>query len=166
MTDQSLPQPRNPRVIRQVNKVMRVVLRSPLHRLVSKNVLLLRFTGRKSGKHYALPVSYVEDGNVLLMGTESPWYKNLQGGAPVTMRLRGRERTGTADIISDEAGMRQAYQTMLTTYPGYGRFINVSLGTDGQLKPEQVVQARKRGLVVIRVQLDQASAKPVASHAL
>ncbi len=151
--------PRNPRVIRTVNKVMRPLLRSPLHRLVSKNLMLLSFTGRKSGKQYTLPVSYVQDGNVLLLGTETPWYKNLRGGVAVTAHVRGRNYQGTAEVIDDEAGMRQGYQTILTKYPGYGRFVDVQLDPDGQPNPEAVRRARERGLVVIRVQLDQT---PVA----
>lgn len=158
MAEQAAPiqeRPRNPRVIRTVNKVMRPLLRSPLHRLVSKNLMLLSFTGRKSGKRYTLPVSYVQDGNTLLLGTETPWYKNLRGGVPVTARVRGRDYRGAAEVIDDEAGMRQGYQTILTKYPGYARFVNVQLDPDSQPNRESVKRARERGLVVIRVRLEQ-----------
>ena len=36
--------------IRVMNKFPALLLRSPLHRLISKSVLLITFTGRKSGK--------------------------------------------------------------------------------------------------------------------
>ena len=35
-----------------VNRAMKLVLRSPMHGLVSKTVLLITFTGCKSGKTY------------------------------------------------------------------------------------------------------------------
>jgi hypothetical protein len=37
---------------------MKLVLRSPAHGVVSKTILLITFTGRKSGKTYTTPVSY------------------------------------------------------------------------------------------------------------
>src|SRR5688572_19638743 len=145
------PQRRDPSFIRKVNRVMRPLLRSPLHRLVSKNLMLLTFTGRKSGKQYSLPLSYVQSGNTLWLGTQTPWYKNLRGGAPVSVRLRGKEVTGRADIIDDEDGMRAGYQTILTLYPGYSRFVEVTLGEDGQPVREEVARARERGYVVIKI---------------
>lgn len=143
---------RNPAVIRAVNRAMRPLLRSPLHRLVSKKIALLTFWGRKSGTGYALPVSYVQiDDQTLLLGTETPWYKNLRGGVPVSVRLRGKDHSGTAETIEDADGMRVAYRDILTRDPGYGRFIGVALGPDGEPPREQVAAARARGLVVIRV---------------
>ena len=96
---------RNPQVIRVVNRLMRPLLRSLLHRVVSKKIALLTFTGRKSGRTYALPLSYVQDGRTLYFGTETPWYRNLRGGVPVTVRLRGKMYAGTAEVIEDEAGL-------------------------------------------------------------
>lgn len=156
MTNQAQPAPpkRSTAVMRVFNNVPKLLLRSPLHGLMSKNVLLLTFTGRKSGKRYTLPLSYVQSGEQLLLGTETPWWKNLRGGVPVTIRLRGEQRTGRADVVTDEHGMREAYRTILTLYPGYGRFIDVALDPDGQPNAEAVARGRARGLVVIRIQLD------------
>ena len=41
-----------------INPVVKVILRSPLHGLMSRNTILLEFKGRKSGKIYSTPVSY------------------------------------------------------------------------------------------------------------
>lgn len=46
---------------------------------------------------------------------------------------------------------------ILTHDPGYGRFINVSLGPDGEPPYEAVAAARARGLVAIRVELGETS---------
>ena len=72
----------------------------------------------------------------------------------MSVRLRGRTRQGRAEIIDDEAGMREAYRTILTLYPVYSRFIGVTLDADGQPNREAVARGRQRGLVVIRIQLD------------
>ena len=39
-----------------VNPIVRLILRSPLHRLVSGSILLITYQGRKSGKTYTLRV--------------------------------------------------------------------------------------------------------------
>lgn len=159
MTNQppATPRKRSTTAMRLFNNIPKLLLRSPLHRLMSKNVLLLSFTGRKSNKRYTLPLSYVQSGESLLLGTQTPWWKNLRGGVPVTIRLRGEQRTGRADVITDERGMREAYRTILTLYPGYGRFIDMALDPDGQPNAEAVARGRARGLVVIRIQLDPSA---------
>lgn len=42
-----------------MNCVPQLLLRSPLHGLMSNRYLLITFTGRKSGKRYTTPVAYL-----------------------------------------------------------------------------------------------------------
>jgi deazaflavin-dependent oxidoreductase (nitroreductase family) len=84
-----------------VNLVMKRVLRSPKAK-IGDQILLLTFTGRKSGKPYTTPIGYRKlDDRTLVLFTDSPWYKNLRGGAPVKVLLKGRERTGWAVADDD-----------------------------------------------------------------
>ena len=46
---------------RVLNPVMKTVLRSPLHRMASKTIALLRFRGQASGREFVTPLSYVRD---------------------------------------------------------------------------------------------------------
>ncbi|HET6547004.1 MAG TPA: nitroreductase/quinone reductase family protein [Solirubrobacter sp.] len=69
-------------------------------------LLLLTYTGRRSGREYTIPVSYVErDGGVLIQPSKPErkrWWRNLRGaGAPVRVVLRGTERTGHAVATGD-----------------------------------------------------------------
>ena len=97
-----------------VNPIMKALLRSPLHRLLSNSLMVLSFHGRKSGKHYHLPVGYLQKSNRLYVFSHTPWWKNFRGGAPVTVRLRGKNIRGTAtviddpDVIADAVGMMVA----------------------------------------------------------
>jgi len=63
-----------------LNWVPAFVLRSPLHPLLSSKMLLLEFAGRRSGRSYATPVNYHQDGSTVLITTDSPWFKNFTGG--------------------------------------------------------------------------------------
>ena len=77
-----------------VNVVVKAILRSPLHGLMSKNRMLLTFRGHKSGKLYTTPLSYLHEGESIMCFTDSSWWKNLRGGAPVRVRLAGRDLAG------------------------------------------------------------------------
>lgn len=156
------PAPRRPpkAVFRYgLNPLFGRLLRSPLHGRLSGRLALLTFTGRTSGKTYTIPVGYAQvDEQTLLVGTASGWSRNFRGGAPVRLRLRGRERTGVAEVIDDEAAMTEAYRAMLTAAPDFGRAIGVALGPDGRPKPEDVTRARGAGHVVVRIRLDGETA--------
>ena len=81
---------------------MKLVLRSPVHGMVSKTVLLIAFTGRKSGKTYTTPVSYSQYNDQVYIFTHADWWKNLHNGAPVTLRIRGREFQGLAEPVAED----------------------------------------------------------------
>lgn len=84
------------------NKIMKFVLRTPLHRFVSDKIMLITFTGRKSGKSYTIPVSYTQHDQSVMMFTNMGWLKNLVDNTPVTLILRGRQRKATTDLITDD----------------------------------------------------------------
>lgn len=84
-----------------VNPAMMTVLRSPFHRPLSNNLMILIFTGHKSGKRYMIPVGYLQEGEKLFIFSHSNWAKNFIGGAPVALRLRGKLRRGTARVTED-----------------------------------------------------------------
>jgi hypothetical protein len=91
---------------RTANPLVKALLRSPLHRLASGSLALITVTGQFSGREYTFPVGYSEsDGHVRIV-VRSPerkrWWRNVLQPAPVRLRLRGAERTGTAMASGDE----------------------------------------------------------------
>jgi len=136
-----------------VNRIVRAVLRSPLHGLLSGNTLLLTLTGRKTGKQYTIPVSYIQDGDMLTCYTASAWWKNVRGGAPVTVILRGQERSGHADVISDDrAAIAAALANVFRRVPRDARYSGVRLNQNGQPHPADVARAAQF-LVIVRIRL-------------
>ena len=72
------------------NDFMCWVLRSPLHGILSNSMMLITVTGRKTRKKYTLPVGYYRENGYLWVVTsrDRTWWKNLQGGADVSLLLR------------------------------------------------------------------------------
>ena len=85
---------RRARMMRAVNVPMRAALSLPFTTPLSRNLMLISYTGRKSGKAYRQPVSYVRDGDVLLTPGGGRWTLNLAGGQagpdPVARPRRAR----------------------------------------------------------------------------
>ena len=93
-------------VNRIVNPVVRGVLRSPAHGLLSGHLALLTVTGRRSGRAFTFPVGYHRDGDKVTVGVDWPerkrWWRNLSDAAPVEIWLAGVRRAGTAQASGDE----------------------------------------------------------------
>ncbi len=82
------------------NPLVKFILRSPVHWVMSHNTLLLTFTGRKSGQTYSTPISYARTGQVITLVTSRKhgWWKNMQAPRPVTVHMQGHPHPGTAHI--------------------------------------------------------------------
>ncbi|HEY3261520.1 MAG TPA: nitroreductase family deazaflavin-dependent oxidoreductase [Pseudonocardiaceae bacterium] len=90
----------------QGNGLILAVLRSPAHRLLSGIVIELRYTGRRSGREYRLPVQYARDGRRLVVvpqrATAKTWWRNFRTPRAVTVRLRGRVHGATARVVQPD----------------------------------------------------------------
>lgn len=139
-----------------LNKTMKFILRSPLHRLVSHSLMLITFTGRKSGKFYTTPIGYSEHDGEVVAFTHAVWWKNLRGGAPVTLRLRGREFAGIAEPVENKEAVAAGLMVHLQMIPGNARFYGVTIDPVAGLIAEDVDRAAQNA-VMIRVRLYQPS---------
>ncbi|GCE30642.1 hypothetical protein KDA_61260 [Dictyobacter alpinus] len=142
--------PRNPPKF--LNNVMKFVLASPLHSIFSKSLLLLTFTGRKSGKSFTIPLGYRQDGNTIFLFTDHKWWKNLVGNAPVTLHLKGKQVSGTAEVIEDKEVTEKELQTFLLVNPNAARAYSVTMDAAGQPDPNQLRDAARR-FMHIRIHL-------------
>ncbi len=82
------------------NRLVALLLRSPAHPLLSRQLALITVTGRRTGREHTLPIGYKREGQRLTIPVLWPerklWWRNLRDGAPVRLRLQGREHTGQA----------------------------------------------------------------------
>ena len=73
------------------NPLVRMLLRSPLHRVLDGSFLVLHLTGRKTGRRYNIPVGYVDMDGRFVMVTVARWRVNLRAA-----RRTGAHGAGTA----------------------------------------------------------------------
>ena len=136
-----------------VNNTMKFMLRSPMHGLVSKNILLITFTGCKSGKTYTTPVCYSQEGDQIYIFTHAKWWKNLCNCTSVTLRLRGCEVRGMPElIVEDKHAIASKLAAHLRRVPNDARYYDVTFDERGNPHAEEVEKAVQT-VVMIRVQL-------------
>ncbi len=80
---------------RLVNPVVRLLLRSPLHPVLSRSLVISSYQGRKTGRWRSLPCMYARDGQDLYVVPGQPdrkvWWRNLRQPTPVRLCLQGRD---------------------------------------------------------------------------
>lgn len=146
---------RRSQIMRVVNVPMRTVLGLPFATPLSGNLMLVSYTGRKTGKAYRQPVSYVRDGGTLLTPGGGRWKLNLADGRPVRIRLRGRDVTARPELVSDPAEVERLIDVINTKNPRAARFIPIPRTPEGRLEPEALGNALRYGFRIVRWHLGE-----------
>ena len=143
-----------PRVMFKVmNLLMKLLLRSPWHGRMSSRLMVLSFTGRKTGKQYATPVGYVRDGNTILVFTHSAWRSNFKDPAPVQMLIGGKEVSGTARLVTDPVRIQQMVRQLISANgEAMSRRMNLWVEHAETASPEEVLTATQ-GTYFIEIQV-------------
>ncbi len=100
------------------NPVVRTLLRSPAHRVLSGSLLLLDYSSRSSGQRCVFPVQYALTGDDLIVvaaqHSRKTWWRHFDSEPQhVTAHLRGRPTSMTAQRLTpgthDEERATRAY---------------------------------------------------------
>lgn len=136
-----------------VNPVVKAVLRSPFHGLLSRNTMILEFKGRKTGRTYSTPVSYHAVGGRIRCFTNksSRWWRNLVDAPTVALRLRGEDRVGAPTVSADASpSVAEAFSAFLAAVPRDAPHAGVRLDAEGRPVASDV-QAALDDLVLISI---------------
>jgi deazaflavin-dependent oxidoreductase (nitroreductase family) len=158
------------RVMRFFNPVICALLRSPLHGLLSRQLFLLTYTGRRSGQRYTLPVGYTRDRNALLVisqhSEQKRWWRNLRGGAPVLLELRRHPMAGHTEVIEEPLAVAAEVERLIARLGPKEASARLYLGLDvtPPLTRDQLAQALA-GVVLVRVIPDRAGQRATERRA-
>lgn len=132
------------------NPFIRWLLLSPLHSLVSKNMMLITYAGRKSGKVYITPVNFSRNGDVLTTTSKKNriWWRNLRGGAEVMLRVQGKDMKATTQVTEDDNSVARALLVIFHIDPQLARYYNVSFTSQGQPIHEDVNKAAQKTVII------------------
>ena len=139
---------------RVLNPMVRALLRSPLHSLISHNTMLIHYRGRRSGRSFVLPVSYAREGDELIAfaGRESKWWRNLKDGPVVELRVAGRTLRARASVETEARDDPGRPHNLPDSCPRDAMPAGVKLEADGT--PNQAdVEAAIEGRAAVRLRL-------------
>lgn len=127
------------------------LLRSPVHRLLDGQLVLLEYRGRRSGRGQSVPVAYAREGDDLVVYAgrheTKQWWRNFSLPRSVHVRLRGASYAGMAQVVQTDHAARDAYERR---FPRAARaierehvpvFVRIT-----DLRPETANEASTRGV--------------------
>ena len=125
------------------NPIIKGLLKSPLHFFVSKNIMLITYTGRKSGQTFTTPVNYIRDGDAFYTTSwkDRNWWRNLRDRHPVTLWVQGKEFTAIPEVTESNEDIADWLRNYFQIVPGMARYFEVGLNPQGNAIPEEITAA-------------------------
>ena len=134
-----------------INRIVRLLMRSPLHGLMSASIMVVHYRGRKSGRDMATPVRYHRVGPVLRCMTADhvQWWRNVAAQPEVSLRVAGRLQSYTGSVLTkDPAVLEPMLREFLHDFPQDAVYQNIRLNKDKSLNEEDLAQALKELVIV------------------
>lgn len=129
-----------------VNRLVRGMLRTPLVcRLLGRRLLTVYVVGRRSGRHYPVPVAFCHHQGRLLVATQFRWIRNLRSGEQVPVRLMGRRRMADTEVLTEETEVVELLAFMARDNHGFARFNNIGIDKEGEPRREDLERAWRGG---------------------
>jgi hypothetical protein len=141
--------------MRVISVPMRAVLGMPFATPLGGRLMLVFLTGRKTGKSYRQPVSYVRQGTTLLSPGGGRWKLNLQEGRRERIRLRGHDVLARPELVADVEDVERLLGVMIAANPRVRSFVAIPTGPDGRLDRTALETAVRHGFRIVRWHLDE-----------
>ena len=129
-----------------INPFVAFLARSPLHFLLSHQVLVIQFKGRKSGKQYLVPVSYHEHGTSYTCVTlrSNIWWRNLKELTHIQIWLKGKLQDCQIDLeFNNDQIIKTTLRDLVTNNKLDAYFAKIKLNKDGTPHSDDLSQAAK-----------------------
>ena len=136
------------------NAIVRGLLNTPgIASGIGKRLITLYVVGRKSGKHYTVPVAYLNHDGKLIIGTPFGWGKNLRTGEPLEVKYKGRRRTADVEVVQDETGVVALYDLICRANRQFANFNKVRIDAAGNPDANDLRAAWENGARVFKLTL-------------
>lgn len=141
-------------LLRVVNPILRSLLHTPVLGAARNQLMVVSFTGRKTGRRYSIPLSAHRIDNTLYALTGSPWKRNFRDGTTADVLLDGKSTTMTGELIENRSVVADLYQRCAESYGAKAAQRSMGLKfRDGRIPTlEEFREAAERdGLAAVRL---------------
>ena len=129
-----------------INPIVSLLARSPLHFIISHQLLVISFKGRKTGRKFLVPVSYHkhESSYTCVTLRSNIWWRNLKGESIATIWLKGKLVDAAIHIeFTDDQLVENTLRDLVTNNPIDAFFAKVKLNKDGTPVQKDLMEAAK-----------------------
>jgi hypothetical protein len=140
-----------------LNPLVQGLLRSPIHGIASANLCVFHYRGRRSGRRFTTPLSFMQEGSLvrLLSSHNTRWWNNFLDG-PVDVEIEIARKTFRAKahtLVDDSPEYRDGIRTFLTAVPRDARVYGIGLDRDRKPR-EQDIEKAVGHVVVVEVLIE------------
>ncbi len=139
-----------------LNPPMRALLRSPLHGIASGHLGLLSYRGRRSGRHFVTPLSYLREGRVVrfLSSQQTRWWTNFsQEPTAVEIEIARATHAGQARLFKEDSEhFRDGVRRFLTALPRDAMVYGIRLDANRLPREEDLARASEH-VILVEVEL-------------
>ena len=131
---------------RIINPLVVSIARSPIHLLISTQVLVTQFDGRKSGRKFRVPVSFHQDDKTFTCVTlrSNLWWKNLIGLETTNVWLKGKLTNVQLELeYKDDDLVKSNLRHLVSGNAVDAFFAKVKLNKDGSPEEQSLDDAAK-----------------------
>ena len=117
-------------LFRFINPIVRLILKSPFHFLISHQILLFRVVGRRSKRIFEIPASFahINDSLVCVTLRENLWWKNFKDIETQEIYFKGKKINKNISInFTDNAFVRDKLKELIEHNPIDAFFAGVKL---------------------------------------
>ena len=134
--------------LKVVDPIFKAMLKTPLGGVLPSTTSVISFKGRKSGKPYNLVVAVHDVDGEQLVFSQRVWMVNFKGGAPVSVRHKGKTLSGTGTLVSDPAEIAPRLQKAIDAHGA--RSVGLKMSDGHRVTPEDVKTVERK---MLRLQL-------------
>jgi hypothetical protein len=136
----------NAALARYANPLLRLLFRTPLKRPLGRQLAVLRFTGRRSGRTYCFPVGVLSVRGRRIITSRRSWQWNFNGGVECDVLLDGRWQRVRAERVADVDETADLFGELID---GFGRAnaprrLGLRVNVDRAPTHEELVEAVRR----------------------
>jgi deazaflavin-dependent oxidoreductase (nitroreductase family) len=136
-----------------INRLMKVLLASPLHSVVSGSLMTIHYIGRRSGRQLWTPVRYLreDDGALVALTSKSTgWWPNLVEPVAVEVQVAGRRRKAIAQAFANDSQRTEpALRRALARFPGDAPYHGITAKRGSDTYQAQFEDAILNDVVVV-----------------
>ena len=126
---------------------------------LGNQILVLHYTGRRTGRSFDVPAGYHDIDGVISIFTNSGWRHNFAGGRDIEVTLRGTRRPARAVLLDDLERVTDVFERLIGElgYRQASRRLGLRFNVDrAPTRAELRDGIERSGLSIVQI-LDRAS---------